>query len=251
MRGLAAARRNCLDVAHGENSLEGLVCCGCHCDHPPHGRNGAMSRPPTIRTRAVLSAGVEALLEIDHRFASVHAVTGPPPLRLSRPGLATMLRVITEQSISLKAAASIWARLETALDPHDSETVLAVSVERLRELGLTRAKGRAFHGIAEASGTGLFAALPALNDDEARKALVALPGIGPWTAEVYLLACLARADAWPAGDVALRAAAGRAFGIDPRPTQKDLETMAEAWRPWRAVAARLLWAFYRHPPTGA
>jgi len=210
-----------------------------------------MARPTTIRTNKALVRGVAALCALEPRFGDIHRQIGDPPLRLSRPGLATMLRVITEQSISLKAAAAIWARLITELDPHDPATVSAVSVDRLRELGLTRAKGRAFHGVAEACAAGLFSDLAACDDDTARKALVALPGIGPWTAEIYLLACLARADAWPAGDVALQTAAGRAFGLDPRPSQKELEAMAEAWRPWRAVAARLLWAYYRHPPTGA
>ena len=210
-----------------------------------------MPRPLTIRSRKALSLGVAALCARDPRFIALHRAVGDPPLRLSRPGLATTLRVVTEQSISLKAAASIWARLEAAFDPHDAAAVLAVPTDRLRALGLTQAKGRAFHGLAQAADAGLFERLPGLDDVQARAELVALPGIGPWTAEVYLLSCLARADAWPAGDVALQSAAGRAFGIDPRPGQKELEAMAEAWRPWRAVAARLLWAYYRHPVTGA
>ncbi|MBT5434214.1 MAG: DNA-3-methyladenine glycosylase 2 family protein [Rhodospirillaceae bacterium] len=210
-----------------------------------------MAKAPVIRTRKALAEGVAALCLLESRFIAVHHAIGEPPLRLSRPGLATILRVITEQSISLKAAASIWGRIVTELDPDDPATVIALPVERLRELGLTMAKGRAFHGVAEACANGLFRDLGAMADDDARRALVALPGIGPWTAEVYLLSCLARADAWPAGDVALQAAAGRAFDLDPRPTQKQLEAMGEAWRPWRGVAARLLWAFYRHPVTGA
>ena len=123
--------------------------------------------------------------------------------------------------------------------------------ERLRELGLTMAKARAFHGLAAAAQEGLFANLPSLDDAAARRALIALPGIGPWTAEIYLLSCLGRADAWPAGDVALQTAAGRAFGIAPRPGERALMAMGEAWRPWRSVAARLLWSYYRHPVTGA
>ncbi|MBC6440165.1 MAG: DNA-3-methyladenine glycosylase 2 family protein [Rhodospirillales bacterium] len=210
-----------------------------------------MGRPATIRTRKALSHCVDELVALEPRFGDVHAAIGDPPLRLSKPGLATMLRVITEQSISLKAAAAIWSRLIAELDPHDPATITAVSVDRLRELGLTRAKGRAFHGVAGACHDGLFKELASHDDDSVRKALIALPGIGPWTAEIYLLACLARADAWPAGDVALQIAAGRVFGLDPRPTQKELEAMAEAWRPWRAVAARMLWAYYRHPATGA
>lgn len=210
-----------------------------------------MARPQTLRTRAALRDGIAALCAIEPVFAGLHEAVGEPPLRLSRPGLATTLRVVTEQSISLKAAAAIWARLEQNFDPHDGASVLAVPPERLRELGLTMAKARAFHGLAAAAEEGLFDTLPGMDDDEARRALVALPGIGPWTAEIYLLSCLARADAWPAGDVALQTAAGRAFGIAPRPPERALMAMAEPWRPWRSVAARLLWSYYRHPVTGA
>lgn len=210
-----------------------------------------MARPATIRTRQALRHGLAALAGLEPVFGRLHEAVGEPPLRLSRPGLATTLRVVTEQSISLKAAAAIWARLEAAFDPHDGRSVLAVAPERLRELGLTMAKARAFHGLAAADAAGLFATLPRMDDEAARRALVALPGIGPWTADIYLLSCLGRADAWPAGDVALQTAAGRAFGLDPRPGERALMTMAEPWRPWRAVAARLLWAYYRHPPTGA
>jgi len=210
-----------------------------------------MARPRSIRTRAALRAGIAELCAIEPVFARLHDAVGEPPLRLAPPGLATTLRVITEQSISLKAAAAIWARLEQAFDPHDGASVLAVPPERLRELGLTMAKARAFHGLAAAAETGLFGELSRLDDAEARRLLVALPGIGPWTAEIYLLSCLGRADAWPAGDVALQTAAGRAFGLDPRPSERALMAMGEPWRPWRSVAARLLWSYYRHPVTGA
>ncbi len=209
-----------------------------------------MAPPQTLRTRAALRDGIAALCAIEPVFSGLHAAVGEPPLRLSRPGLATTLRVVTEQSISLKAAAAIWARLETVFDAADGASVLAVPPERLRELGLTMAKARAFHGLAAAAEEGLFQTLPRLDDEAARRALIALPGIGPWTAEIYLLSCLARADAWPAGDVALQTAAGRAFGIAPRPSERALMAMAEPWRPWRSVAARLLWSYYRHPVTG-
>ena len=208
-------------------------------------------RPVTIRNRQALRRAIAELGTAEPVFERLHALVGEPPLRLTRPGLATMLRVVTEQSISLKAAAAIWARLAAELDPASPPAVLAVPPERLRALGLTMGKARAFHGLAAAASVGLFESLARMDDGTARNALVALPGIGPWTAEIYLLVCLARADAWPAGDVALQSAAGRAFGLDPRPTQRELERLAEPWRPWRSVAARLLWAYYRHDATGA
>lgn len=204
-----------------------------------------MASPSTIGDRRALARGVAALAGLEPRFGELRARVGAPPLRLYPPGLATTLRVVTEQSISLAAAAAIWARLEAALDPASPAAVLSCPAERLRALGLTRAKARAFHGLAAAAGDGLFETLPAMDDDAARRALVALPGIGPWTAEIYLLSCLARADAWPAGDVALQAAAQGAFGLAARPSQRELERLAEPWRPWRSVAARLLWSWYR------
>ena len=198
-----------------------------------------------IATRRDLSRGVAALVDLEPRFATVVEALDEVPLRLEPPGLATLLVIITEQSVSLQPARAIWKRLESAFDPRDADAVLRVPVERLRSLGLTRSKGRAFHAAAMADSRGVLDALAALDDDDARAALTALHGIGPWTAETYLLSCLARSDAWPAGDVALQTAAGSLFGISPRPSARQLTALAEPWRPWRAVAARLLWAWYR------
>ena len=198
-----------------------------------------------IATQADLEEGVTALIGLESRFGPVVERLGTIPLRIEPSGLASLLAIITEQSVSLKAATSIRRRLDEAFDAGDAEAVLGVSVERLRALGLTRSKGRAFHAAAAAARDGLLESLLTLGDDDAKKALTALHGIGEWTAQTYLLSCLGRSDSWPAGDVALQAAAADLFSIDPRPDVRQMVALAEPWRPWRAVAARILWTWYR------
>ena len=149
--------------------------------------------------------------------------------------------------ISLKAADAIWQRLERELAPLDPKAILRRRQATLMKLGLSGAKSRAFHALARAAHKGEFE-LDSLHEhstDEAIAALIALPGIGPWTADIYVLSCLGRADAWPSGDLALQASAADLFGIARRPDARAMLTLAESWRPWRSVAARLLWAHYR------
>ncbi len=198
-----------------------------------------------IATRADLEEGITELIGLESRFGPVVERLGTIPLRIEPAGLASLLAIITEQSVSLKAAASIRKRLDAAFDAGDADAVLGVPVERLRALGLTRSKGRAFHAAAQAARDGLLEVLVTLGDDDAKTALTALHGIGEWTAQTYLLSCLGRSDAWPAGDVALQAAAAALFSIDPRPDTRQMVALAEPWRPWRAVAARILWTWYR------
>ncbi len=199
----------------------------------------------TIATQADLEKGIEALIGLDSRFAPLVESLAPIPLRIEPAGLASLLAIITEQSVSLKAAASIRKRLDAAFDSGDAGAVLNVPVERLRTLGLTRSKGRAFHAAAQAARDGLLESLVTLGDDEAKKALTALHGIGEWTAEAYLLSCLGRSDAWPAGDAALQRAAAALFSVASRGDVRQMMALAEPWRPWRAVAARILWTWYR------
>ena len=198
-----------------------------------------------IATKKDLLNGIAALCDLEPRFRLVAEALDEVPLRVEPAGLGTLLNIITEQSISLDAARAVWKRLEAAFDPGNAEAVLQVPLERLRSLGLTRSKGRAFHAAADADSRGVLGTLSDLDDDSVRRRLTALHGIGPWTAETYLLSCLARSDAWPAGDVALQSAAGSLFAISPRPSARQMITLGEPWRPWRAVAARLLWTWYR------
>ena len=198
-----------------------------------------------IASQADLDKGIEALTGLDCRFAPIVEGIAPIALRVESAGLASLLAIITEQSVSLKAAAAIRKRLHAEFDCSDAGAVLDVPVERLRELGLTRSKGRAFHAAAQAARDGLLGSLVTLEDDEAKRALTALHGIGEWTAQAYLLSCLGRSDAWPAGDVALQRAASALFCLPCQSDERQMMVLAEPWRPWRAVAARILWTWYR------
>src|SRR4051812_27936683 len=151
------------------------------------------------------------------------------------------------QQLSTASAAAIHARLVAIANPFDHHAILRARKDRLLRIGLSNAKVKALKAIAKAIASGGIDlhALPNLPADEAHAALVALHGIGPWTADLYLLACIGHADAWPAGDLALQEAARIAFGLRARPTTKEMGPLAECWRPYRAVAARLLWSYYR------
>ncbi len=162
-------------------------------------------------------------------------------------GLAGLLRIVTDQMISLKAGEAIWARLERELRPFDAATIARKRHASLMRLGLSGAKARAFKQLAKAVASGAFDFdnLHRMPDDLALTTLTALPGIGPWTADIYLLSAMGRADAWPAGDLALQAAVQHLFGLPQRPDARTLAAMAESWRPCRSVGARLLWSHYR------
>ena len=200
-----------------------------------------------IHTEADLKRGIAALIKSDPRFAPVFARTGLPPLRRREGGFAGLAQIVMGQQLSIASAAAIHGRLVAIADPFDHLSVLRARKDRLLRIGLSNAKVKALKEIAksiEAKHIDL-AALADMPADDAHNALTALHGIGPWTADLYLLACLGHADAWPAGDLALQEAARIAFDLRARPTVKDMGPLAEGWRPWRAVAARLLWSYYR------
>jgi DNA-3-methyladenine glycosylase II len=201
----------------------------------------------TIKTDADIAEALAQLCAREPRFAALRDRHGHPTLRLTPGGMPGLLRIVTEQSISLKAAAAIWERLERALAPFDPDTILRRREATLMKLGLSGAKARSFRAIAKAVRDGACPLndLHRLDDAEAMQALCAITGIGPWTAEIYLLSCLGRRDVWPAGDIALQAAAQSVFALPERPGLKHTIKLAEPWRPWRAVAARLLWSHYR------
>lgn len=201
----------------------------------------------TIETEADIAEGVEWLIAREPRFRLVIDTHGHPPLRRAEGGLPGLLRIITEQMISLQAADAIWQRLARELAPLDPPAILRRRHATLMKLGLSGAKSRTFHALARAAHKGEFQveSLHQEADDAVIAALVALPGIGPWTADIYVLSCMGRADAWPTGDLALQAAAAHLLGLEKRPDARTMTGLAEAWRPWRAVAARLLWSHYR------
>lgn len=200
-----------------------------------------------IDTDADLDAGIAALVTLDLRFAPVFAATGRPPLRRRDGGFAGLAQIIVSQQVSVASAAAIYGRLAAIADPFDHAAVLRARKDKLVRVGLSMAKIKTLKAIAKAIDTRAID-LQSLADrpaDEAHAALVALHGIGPWTADIYLLACLGHADAWPAGDLALQESARIAFNLPSRPTTREMGPLADPWRPWRAVAARLLWSYYR------
>jgi DNA-3-methyladenine glycosylase II len=204
-------------------------------------------RAPRIETADDVAAAVAELARTEPRFAAIAARTGLPAVRRRTGGFGGLSRIVVDQQISLAAGAAIWRRLEAQLAPFEAARLLAASEESLRACGLSGGKIRTLRAIAaaEAAGSLDFGRLETVPDDEASAMLTAVHGIGPWTAEIYLLTCLGRPDVWPAGDLALQAAAGAAFDLAARPTAAQLRALGEPWRPWRAVAARLLWAHYR------
>ncbi|MEM7439304.1 MAG: DNA-3-methyladenine glycosylase 2 family protein [Pseudomonadota bacterium] len=196
-----------------------------------------------IETQTDVDEGAAWLAKTEPRFAPVLALTGPLPLRLKGDGYPAILSAIVSQQVSTASAAAIWARVVEAGLTTEAE-VLAAGEDGLRACGFSRPKIRYALAIAEKPVD--WPSLQEAPDDQARAALIALPGIGPWTAEIYLLSSLGRPDVFPAGDLALQEAAKIAFDLDQRPSEKAFAQMAEPWSPWRAVAARALWAYYRH-----
>ncbi len=201
-----------------------------------------MSVGRIIRGEACLAEGADWLVAREPRFAPVLASGRPIPLRLRPDGFAELLWAIVGQQVSIASAAAIRARLEAA--GMVSEAAIGAADEaELRALGLSRQKAR--YAAALAAARIDYAALRDLPDAEVVARLVAVPGIGPWTAEVYAMFSLGRADVFAPGDLALQEAARRLFDLPERPPERALRAMAAEWSPWRAVAARMLWVWYR------
>lgn len=195
-----------------------------------------------IRSTGCLAEGAAHLARIEPRFAHALDATGPLPLRLRDGGFAALMDAIVSQQVSVAAANAIWARLEFAGMTLPGR-VMTASDDDLRACGLSRQKVRYVRELALAAID--YDALSERPTDEVITSLVAVPGIGRWTAEIYAMFSLGRADVFAPGDLALQEAARILFELQDRPREAALRTMAEDWRPWRAVAARLLWAYYR------
>jgi DNA-3-methyladenine glycosylase II len=175
------------------------------------------------------------------------ATGGRPPLRRREPGFAGLAAIIVSQQVSVASAAAIFGRLQARLAPLEAAQIAGASEDDLRACGLSNGKIRALRALAQAVlGGGLdLRGLGDLDAEDAHKALVAVKGVGPWTADIFLLFCLGHPDAFPAGDLALQEAAKLALNLKRRPDAARLERIAERWRPLRGVAARMLWAYYR------
>jgi len=200
-----------------------------------------------IDTEADIAAGLSALLAADPQLAELAAVAGPLPLRRRPGGFVGIAGIVVSQQLSTASAGAIWGRLAAAYDPFTPQGLIRARADRLARIGLSRPKIRALKEIARAIVGGVLdcEALPGMTADAAHQALCAIHGIGPWTADIYLMFCLGHPDAWPAGDLALQEAVRLAFQMPARANAKQMTALAEPWRPWRAVAARLLWAYYR------
>jgi DNA-3-methyladenine glycosylase II len=200
-----------------------------------------------IHTEADLDHAIARLIDTDARFAAVLARAGRPPLRRRADGFAGLASIVVSQQLSVASARAIWGRLTTALDPLEPAALIRARAPKLARAGLSAPKIRALKAIAKAIDRGELdlTLLPDKPADEAHAHLTAVHGIGPWTADIYLLFCLGHADTWPAGDLALQEAVKLLLGLKTRPTTKEMGPLAESWRPWRGAAACMLWTYYR------
>ena len=195
-----------------------------------------------ITTDACVLEGAEWLAARHPELAEAFAAARPLPLRLKPAGFAQLLNAIVGQQVSVASANAIWGRLKDA-GLTEEPAVLALSEEELRAIGLSRQKARYARALAEANID--YGALESLPAKEVIKVLTQVQGIGTWTAEIYSMFSLGRADVFANGDLALQEAARELYGLAERPKEKDMRQMAEAWAPWRSVAARILWAYYK------
>ena len=201
---------------------------------------------PISLTDATLPHALADLTARDPRLARIVADYGPPPLWAREPGFPTLLHIILEQQVSLASAKAAFDRLLVIASPLTPERFRELDDVTLKAAGFSRQKTRYGRALAAAilSGELDLKALDALDDRAVHAELTKVVGIGRWTADIYLLMALCRPDAWPAGDLALAIAARHAFGLTATPNAAELAAIGEAWRPWRAVAARVLWHFY-------
>src|SRR5678816_995756 len=211
-----------------------------------YGRKAATSRRTPKMTRRSLLRAVRMLCERDSSLSAIVQLYGPPPLWEREQGFHTLIHIVLEQQVSLQSARAAYNRLLTAVEPLTPQNFLELSDARLKEIGFSRQKtayGR-YLASAIAGGELDLEGLQRLNDEEAKSRLMKIKGIGSWTADIYLLMAMGRSDIWPNGDLALAGALQRVKQLSERPTLEQLSDLSENWRPFRAVAARILWHYY-------
>jgi DNA-3-methyladenine glycosylase II len=201
---------------------------------------------PRRLDHASLQSGVAELCARDPSLAAVVARLGAPPLWARRPGFATLVHVILEQQISIAAARTMFRRLAAQLGAVDAASVQACGEAGLRELGLTRQKARYCHGLASRVLDGRLdlAAVARAADADGRRALLEVPGLGPWSVDIYFLMALRRPDVWPTGDLALAVALRELKRLRQPPSTERQSAIAARWAPWRSIGARILWSHY-------
>ena len=207
------------------------------------GGKGSCSSIQVLTTQTLASAAAE-LAARDPNLGSIYEAHGVPPMWGRRPGFETLLRIVLEQQVSLVSARSMFARLNSNIEPFTAEGFISAGEARLRSLGVTRQKSHYCIQAAHAFTNGDLRRISRMNDEEAHAKLLQIKGVGPWTANIYLLMALKRPDIWPDGDIALATAVGKLRKMKARPSFRDLARIANGWRPYRSVAARMLWQFY-------
>jgi DNA-3-methyladenine glycosylase II len=205
-----------------------------------------MSLAPPPLTEETLALAVRVLSARDPDLRGVVERFGPPPLWDRSPGFPTLVHIVLEQQVSLASARAAFDRLQAAVDVLTPSRFLELDDERLLGIGFSRQKSRYVRNLAEAVASGSLDldGLDGLADEDVHRALVALTGIGSWTASIYLLMALRRPDVWPTADLALLTSVAAVKHLEGRPGGAQMEELAEPWRPWRSVAARLFWHDY-------
>lgn len=205
------------------------------------------SRPLTPES---LAEGLTHLCAVDADLVQIYTRLGAPPMWAREPGFPTLVHIILEQQVSLASARAAFTKLERASGTVSPQRFLQFNDDELKGIGFSRQKAGYCRGLAQSilAGELDLESIPAMDADKARTALLRIKGIGPWTADIYLLMALLHPDIWPAGDLALAVAYQKLRQLPTRPGTPELMALAETWRPWRAVAARLLWHFYLNPP---
>ncbi len=197
-------------------------------------------------TRALLSEGARALAARDADLARVHGRLGDPPIWGRRPGFPALVKIILEQQVSLRSAAAMYRRIDEHVGGMSPHSIDRIGVAGLRKIGVTRQKAAYCHGLASRvlDGTLDLAAVARATDEDGRRMLLDVPGLGPWSVDIYFLMALRRPDVWPRGDLALASALRDVKGLRALPSHEQQLAMSQAWTPWRSVAARILWSHY-------
>jgi DNA-3-methyladenine glycosylase II len=201
---------------------------------------------PAPLTPKTFSQAIKHLCDSDPDLAQILTILEQPPFRTRKPGFASLMHIILEQQVSLASAKASFDRLRRAVSPLTPERFLKLGDARLKACGFSRQKTAYGRNLAKVIVDGhlKLSALETMDDQSVRVELLKIKGIGPWTANIYLLTVLRRPDIWPSEDLALAVAAQKLKQLKTRPTPKELESLSMVWKPWRAVAARLLWHYY-------
>lgn len=209
-------------------------------------RASRIAVPAAIETEEHIHDGIRFLRRRCALVRGMHDLAGDPPLRRRTPGFEGLARIIIGQQLSVASAAAIWERFATSCPEMSASTVLAMSDDQMRSCGLSGSKIRTLRSVSNTIADGLdLTRMDKLTEPEVHAALTEITGIGPWTADIFIMFCLGRPDGFAPGDLALQIAAQFILERDNRLTAAELEELAERWRPWRGVAARLLWAYYK------